>query len=356
MNETNKRADKPIKSTPLLWAALWTVAAFLIALSPLSKNWLVFIPMVICYFFIIRSLYRIGGQLDDTGYVLKNAPVKISNRTFGWAYLLIALATVIICSTFYNHLDLEPQEYHVPKMTEARQHLLDMEFPAEALQYLSAQDVAILSDAINIEVFNKLLMFDAKRVEHREQFGGYSQITHTYESGKRNMENTTIFIEMPENMVYVMQYFAWKGGHPVWQDGILISGETKADDKEIISSGLFYSKKGAEYIADFPRLICDKIKRNTMFGLDYSVLIAGDLSYPFGSESQGGYVLYRYTVRTDSDIYATNALLSYVHLLSPLHFPYTRTEDQILSGAYTFIDELQQHHTIYESLAFREKT
>ena len=228
---------------------------------------MIFIPMMICYIFIVRSLFLIGDQLDDTGYVLTNAPVRISNQIFGWTYFLVALATVIICSAFYNHLQLEPQEYSLPETTEARQHLLDMEFPAEALRYLSNEDVTMLSDAVNVESFSKFLMFDAKRVEHQEGFGNYTQITHTYEPGKKNIEATTVYIEMPGNVVYVMQYFTWKGGRPVWQDGILISGETKADDKQIISSGLFYSKKGTEYTAGFPRLVCDKITRNTMFGI-----------------------------------------------------------------------------------------
>lgn len=355
LQETYKKADKLPESTPLLWASLWTVAAFLIALSPLSKSWLAFIPMVICYILIVRSLYRIGSQLDDAGYLLTNAPVRISNRTFGWAYFLIAVATVITCSAFCNHLKLEPQEYHLPKTTEARQHLLDMEFPAEALKYLSNEDVTMLSGAVNVEASSKLLMFDAKKIEHREGSEGYTQITHTYEPGKKNTEVTTVYIEMPENVVYVMQYFTWRGGQPVWQDGILISGENKADDKRIISSGLFYSKKGTKYTADFPHLVCDKITRNTMFGIDHSVQIVGALSYPFGSEGQGGYVLYRYTVMVDSGIYATHALLSYVHHSSPLHIPYANTEDLILSGAYTFVDELQQHYTSYESLALRER-
>lgn len=351
---TYNKAGRLMKADPLLGASWWTTAAFLIALSPLSNSWLIFIPMMICYILIVRSLFRIGYQLDDTGYVLTNSSVRISNRTFGRTYFLIALMTVIMCSVFYNHLKLEPQEYSLPETIEARQHLLDMGFPAEALQYLGDQDVILLNSAVNIESFSKVLMFDARKVEHREISEGYTYITYTYEPGKRNMENTTIFIETPENVVYVMQYFKWLGGNPVWQDGILISGETKANDKEIISSSLFYNKKGTEYIANFPRLVCDRITQNTMFGMDYSVMIVGALSYPFDSKDQGGYVLYRYTVGADSDIYVTQATFSYVHFLSPLHIPYTRTEDLILSGAYTFEDRLQQHYTNYESLAFRD--
>ena len=350
LKETSKKADRLMESDPLLWATLWTMASYLIALSPLSNSWLIFIPMLVCYIFIVRSLYSIGDELDDTGYVLTNAPVKISNRTFGWTYFLIAFTVVIICSIFSNHLKLQSQEYFHPETTEARQHLLDLEFPAEALRYLSNEDVTMLSEAVNVESFSKLLMFDAKRIEHEERYGNNIQITHTYEPGKKNMDATTVYIELPKNVVYVMQYFTWNGGRPIWQDGILISGETAADDKQIISSGLFYSKRDAEYTADFPRIVCDKVTQHTMFGTYYPVLITGALSYPLGSEDQGGYVLYRYTVKVDSDIYDTYNIFSYVHLLSPLHIPYTRTEDLILSGAYTFEDMLQQHQTKYESL------
>lgn len=358
LKETFKKANKPMTRSPLLWASLWTVASFFIALSPLNESWLVFIPMIVFYVLIVRSLLQVGEQLDDTGYVLTNAPVSISSRTFGWSYFLIALAVVITCNAYYNHLKLEPQEYQPPNITAARQHLLDMEFPAEALQYLSDEDVALLVDAVNVEVFNKMLMFDPRKVEHREGSEGYMYIIHTYEPGKRNIQASTIYIEMPENVVYVMQYFTWLEGNPVWQDGIVIHGESKevdADDKEIISSGLFYSKKGIKYTADFPRLVCEPITINTMFGTYYTVPIIGALSYPFGSESQGGYVLYRYTVKADSNIFATYAIFNYVHLLSPLRIPYARTEEMILGGAYVFEDELNQHYTNYESMEFKER-
>ena len=353
LKEVYKKAGRTMEADPLLGASWWTAAAFFVALSPFSNSWIVFIPMIICYILIVRSLFRVGEQLDDTGYLLINAPIKISNRIFGRMYFFIALTIVIMCSIYYNHLKIEPLEYSVPEITEARQHLLDMGFPAEALKYLSNEDASMLSGAINVESSTKLLMFDPKRIEHQVSYGSYTQISHTYEPGKKNIEATTVYIEMPENVVYVLQHFSWKGGKPVWQDGIMISGENEAD-KQVISSSLFYTKGGKEYIADFPRLICDRVTVSTMFGTSYPMLITGALSYPFGSEEQGGYVLYSYRVETDSDIFLTHSTISYIHLVSPLHIPYRRTEDLFLSGAYTFEDRLQQHYTTYESLASRE--
>lgn len=350
-----KKAGKTMEGSPLIWASVWSIAAFLIAISPLSQSWLVFIPMVICYILIVRSLFSIGELLDDTGYVLMNAPVKVSNQTFGRLYFFIVLALVISCSIFFNHLKLEQKEYQQPDITTAREHLLEMKFPSDALQYLREEDVAIMEDAVNIEVSNKLLMLDPLKIEHREGTEGNMFITHTYEPGKKNIETATVYIEMPENVVYVMQYFNWVGGNPIWQDGLTITGDYDVSDKEIVSSALFYDKNNVRYIAEFPRLTCEEVKVNTMFGTHYSEPIAGALSFPFGSERQGGYVLYRYKVMTDRDDYITYATLNYIHRLSPIRIPYAKTEDLILNGAYQFIDELNQNYTTYESKAFKEK-
>jgi hypothetical protein len=353
LHQVYENAGTVSHSDPLLWASLWTIAAFLIALSPLSHSWLVFIPMVICYVFIVRSLYHLGSEMDDAGYVLTNAPVTISNRTFGWAYFTVALAMVITCCTVYNHLRLEPEEYHPPQSTAARQHLLDMSFPEQALQHLSDEDISMISGAVNIEVFRELLMFDAREVEHQETEGGSVQVTVTREPGVKNIEALTVYMEMPEDMIYILQYFTWQGGQPIWQDAIQILGEHNAKDWRIVSSGLFYTRKGVDYIADFPRLVCEKRTQTGIFGTSDLVQIAGALSYPFGSQHQGGYVLYGYRLLADSDKYMTAATLNYVHLSSPLHIPYAYTEERILSGEYFFSDTKQQHYTIYESLAAR---
>lgn len=350
---TFKKAGKLMENTPLIWAALWTAAIFLIALSPLAGSWLVAIPMIACYIFIIKLLYRIESQLEDTGYLLANAPVRISSGAFGKTYCLTALILVLACNGFYNHLSLEPQEYHPPQITESRQRLLDLDFPAEALEYLTDEDVILLREASNIEAFSKLLMFDPKKIEHREGSEGHIFITHTYEPGQKNLEVTTIYAEMPEKQMYVMQYFSWQGGKPVWQDGFLISGGTEDEDKEIVGSGLFYRKKGVKYMADFPRLTCEPVIRDTMFGSYRSTPITAALSYPFGATEQGGYVLYRHTVMADSDVYSTYSLFNYIHRTHPLGIPYARTEDLIVKGAYVFEDELQQHYTNYESLAVK---
>lgn len=348
-NEVYKKVNKVPEYKPLYRSAAWTAAAFLIGLSPLSQSWLSFIPMLIFYILIIRSLFGIGDELDDTGYVLTNAMVKINNKTFGRAYFVTALVLVIICSIFSNHLRLEPQAFYLPEITPTRQKLAGMGFPKEALNYLSEEDVEKLTNAVNIEAISDLLMFDPREIEHRNTYGNHTSINYTQEPGKNNLEVTTIYIEMPENLIYIMQYFAWKGGNPVWQDGIMVFGELEARNKQVVSSGLFYSKDGNSYAADFPSLVFEEVLQNTMFGSNYIKPISGTLSYPFGSKDQGGYVLYSYEIPGEVEFYVTASIFNYMYNSSPLHLPYARTDEKIINGAYFFSDKLKQHYTTYES-------
>lgn len=349
LNEVYKKSGKTPEYSPFYRIAVWTAAGFFIALSPLSQSWLSAIPMIVFYILIIRSLFRIGNELDDAGYVLTNAPVKINSKTFNRGYFITALMIIIICSIFSNHLRLKPQVFYPPKMTSLRQDLVDAGFPAEALNHLNEDDVEKLIGAVNIESTSELLMYDPKEIKHSNTYGNHTYINFTYEPGKKNLEVTTIYIEMPENLVYVMQYFAWKGGSPLWQDGIMISGENEVSNKKIVSSGLFYSKGTISYEADFPNIICKEVVQNTFFGKSYTTAISGILSYPFGSKDQGGYVLYSYEITYNAENYITSSIFNYMHNSMPLYLPYERTDEKIISGAYLFSDKIMQHYTTYES-------
>ncbi len=212
--------------------------------------------------------------------------------------------------------------------------------------------MALLGGAVNIEAFEELLMFDPREVKEQEGIA----IRMTKAPGRNNLRSVTVYIEMPEYVVYVLHYFTWEGGRPVWQDAVQITPEAQARNWEIVSSGLFYQEGETEYTADFPRLSCG-LKRQTgwfQFGPSENVLITGALSYPFGSENQGGYVLYRFRLVEEEDRYITYSIFSYAHLNGPLRIPYAKTEDRMLSGAFTWNNLRQQQYTTYESLALKK--
>ena len=355
LKEVYINAGKTMDSSPLIGATLWTVFAFLLAISPLAETWLAFITMIIFYVLIIKSIFSIGEQLDDTGYLLTYAPVKISDKRFGRIYFALIMVIGISFNISSNHLKLESKEFSYPNNTQLRESFIDMGFPEDVLRYLENSDLELLKDLVDVQVGNELLMFDPKEIEHVEGTENRRMISYTYEPRNKNIDARTIFIEMPEKTLYVMQYFKWIGGNPIWQDGIMITGNHEIENRAIISSGLFYSKNGGEYMADFPYLDMESVERHTFFGTHWAEPIRGTFSFPIGSQNQGGYVLYRYGTMLD-DRYLIASLFEYLHQSNPIRIPYTRTEDLILNGSYSLNNNYKQHYTTYESIRSRQIT
>ncbi len=348
-----EKSGKIMEESPLLWATLWSFLSTIIAISPISSSWLIFIPMMIFYILIIRSLISISDQLGEVGYSLKNSPVKINDQTLGWTYFLLVFVISLGLNIFFNHLRLEAHEFSKPETSILREDLLSMGYPKEALQYLSDVDVEKLKGAINVEVVNDLLMFDAKESEHIEDYGYSKQVSYTYEAGKKNIESSTIYIEMPENTLYVMQYFKWTGGRPLWQDGLMISGNDEVEKKELISSGLFYKKKDKDYVGDFPRISLEEVEVNSMFGVYEAKVIKASLSFPAGSREQGGYIFYRYGTML-LDMYFMPHSFNYLHQAFPIRIPYKRAEELMGVGGFNFSNNYKNHYTTYESLGRKE--
>ncbi len=352
LKEVHVKAGKTMESGPLLWASLWMVLVFLVGISPLSETWLVFIPMIIFYILIIRSIFSIGKELDDTGYLLINAPVKINNRTFGRIYFLLIMIIGISSNMYFNNLKLESNRFVSPENTSLREDFIDMGFPLDALSYLSDSDIDLLKEMIHVEVEDEVLMFDPKQISHVEETWNSEFISYTYEPGKKNIDASTIFIQMPERTLYVMHYFKWTGGNPIWQDAIMITGNPGLANREIINSGLFYSKNDKEYIADFPHISMENVERHTFFGTDWTEVIRASFSFPIGSKDQGGYVLYRYGTM-EADRYLVPSLFEYIHQSIPVRIPYVKAEDVILNGSYGFSNNYKQQYTTYESIGRR---
>ncbi|NLB21126.1 MAG: hypothetical protein GX829_10005 [Clostridium sp.] len=349
-----KKANKTMEDNPLIWISVWTIIAAILAYTSWNGSFIVWITMMIAYYYIARTLYHIGDHLEDARYFMTIASVKISNRVFGWSFIGISLIIVIGSGIIFSHLKLDPKEYVAPMLSEERRSLVELGFPEDLLSLLSDEDTELLSGAINIEAYSEVLMLDPKDVEIEDRSEGYVQITHTYEPGRTNLEATTVYIETPNNQIYVMQYFSWISGSPVWQDGITIPIAYDANKAKLVSSGLFYEKKDVEYAMPFPRLTLDEFESTYMFETSQNKIIVGALSFPFISKNERGYVLYRYTINGDSNLYLTFSTLNYAHNENPTFIPYEKTENQMLNGAYFFDDNQVQLYTTYVSVAQKQ--
>lgn len=71
--------------------------AVLMALAMIGlEGWLLVLPVLAVYLVILRNLVKLSRSLEDTGYAIHAAPVRLSMTTVLWGYLGVTLAAVIL--------------------------------------------------------------------------------------------------------------------------------------------------------------------------------------------------------------------------------------------------------------------
>lgn len=336
---------------PLKWAAIWMLAAIVLAFSPLSGSWLAAIPMLGCYILILRALSRLGSMLDEAGYAITPAPVHLSGEVLGWLYTGVLFVLVIGISLFVNHISIDAAPAApVPEQTGIRTQLEELGFPAELLSELPEESIAPLADAIRVDVKEETLMFDPVEKERTAEDGS----TEVYDSpGKNNLRSTMVFIELPQSVLYVVNFFSYDRA-PFWQAALSIPSDGRSfTDNELLGGALRYEKGGITYEAPIPRLQSSTATARSWFSGEYTYqVISGAWSYPIGAKNARGYVLYR-TQNLEYEEYGgnflTGTLTNYARTVFPIQLPYTPLEEKLASGQMTFSNNRVQHYTNFYS-------
>ena len=125
---------------------------FYAVLIPLAyiglEGWLAVLPFVIIYIVILRNLVKLSRSLADTGYVVTAAPVRLPSRAVLWGYLGMTLAAILLAMFLGQRypMDWQPRA-DVPQDAAIRAELLELGFPRDVLDDLTADEVAQMAGA-----------------------------------------------------------------------------------------------------------------------------------------------------------------------------------------------------------------
>ena len=325
LQDVCRRAEVEPKGDPLRAAVIWQVLIAVLAFSPLAQSWLAFIPMLIAFVLIIRSLVRVGGSLGGAGYCFVNAPVRVSSGVMKWGYLLGCFALVLLTSAVVNHPRLDAQPVPAQGEAETRQALAELGLPEEVLADLSDEHVRALEGALRVDVQQEMMSF-------------YSSTTTEIQKADADADRLCayiIYIELPGSRMAVLNYFDWQQGGAYWGDAVMLGWQ---DTYEYltgqIGGALLYEKNGQAYTAPIPRLNNGVVTTTDWFsGIQSYPRITGTVSYPFGAQNQRGYVLYILQLRDLNVVGITrgNTWITYRHRLQPFSLPY-QTPAELTSG------------------------
>ena len=309
-------AEKP--SAP----AAGTLAAFYAVLLVLAhiglEGWLLVLPVLVVYLVILRNLVRLFRSLENTGYAIHAAPVRLPAAAVLWGYLGLTLAAVVLAMLLGQRYPMDWQaRQDAPQDAAIRAELLELGFPQEVLDDLTAEEVAGLAGASEVLTQTDTQYDSGKyRVVTTDVWDEDTPNTWQYRSAEKQADGTYrytyrvydveevctmthVAVVLPQGgyqrVVFLHRIAAQPRGMAL-TEGVEIWPMWRDDENwargNIIGGRVLCGRQGQTYTADFAALDSGSYTSQSFFGSSQRSTITAEWSRLRGAEDLRAYVLY----------------------------------------------------------------
>ena len=296
---------------------VWYGVLFVMAVTGLD-GWLFGIPVLVSFALILRSLWKLSGALDEAGYGIRTAPVRLSDRTLV-GLLLGVLAAGILCGygCFQCYpMDWQPDRPAAGARVEAvKADLLALGFPADVLADLTEEEILACEGALRVvSDVHEFPFNDGRQVQ--EVLG--DTVYHRTVYDRNELRITGVAVELPgeREQWQIFHHFVWTIDPGFWgTEAVKLWNAPR--NNEGWSSGevtgrLLYEKDGQTYTAPYYRLGQETHTYDSIFfGSHTSADVWAQFSLPREGENRRGYLTY--TAREVQDGWIIDSWVDYTH-------------------------------------------
>ena len=283
------------------------------------SGWLAVLPLLIAYIVILRNLVKLARSLSDTGYAIHAAPVRLPSAAVLWGYLGLTLAAVLLAMFLGQRYPMDWQARDdAPQDETVRAELLDLGFPEQVLDDLTAEEVARMSGAVKVyteteplyerdiyrEVTTSVWNNDTPpRWEYvsaeKQPDGSYRYTYRVYDTHYSTV--THIAVEMPEQYgekrYYILHHLAYETlSEARYTDGMIIwpiwQSEVGWSPGGFSGGRLLCDKNGQSCAAGFPSMESGSREVTDIFGTRNQYNITAQWSRMAGGQNVRLYVMY----------------------------------------------------------------
>ena len=309
-------AEKP--SAP----AAGTLAAFYAVLIVLAliglEGWLLVLPVLAVYLVILRNLVKLFRSLEDTGYAIHAAPVRLPAAAVLWGYLGLTLAAVVLAMLLGQRYPMDWQvRSDAPQDAAIRAELLELGFPQDVLDDLTAEETAGLAGAsevltqtdtrydsgqyrvVTTDVWDEDTPNGWKYQSAEKQADGTYRYTYHVYDVEEVCTMTHVAVVLPRGgyqRVVLLHHIAARPRGLALTEGVEIwpmwrDGENWARGN-IVGGRVLCDRQGQTYTADFAALDSGGYTSQSFFGSSQRSCITAEWSRLRGAEELRAYVLY----------------------------------------------------------------
>lgn len=290
------KVDYKPKSDYALYLLLWYTALLCIGTYGWEGEILILL-LLGSYYAILRNMFRLPQQIEETGYGIRTAPLRISNNVLVSVIMGITVAGIAAGYIFCHSYPMEWSPWEQTQTAEVvkiKEELKELGFPAHVLEDMSED--AILSCAGANHVVTKLEIYSGKEIRG-EAWDIYRTDEEKAEDEEPALRMTGIAVCVEEDMTrwQIIEHFEWEIDpgfygtealqiRPEWYssvDPVLfhrpITGQVLYDQADEIYVADYYSQE------EIGTLLNDTPNAGSYFAA---------FSFPKAAENARGYVTY----------------------------------------------------------------
>lgn len=360
------KAGLPAQAGGALALIVWYALVCVLAAVQYS-GWVVPITMLIGYGFILRSLCRLSGALDEAGYAIAPKPVRVTDRCL---VLVIAAVLGIGCTLGYLFggsypMDWQPVDASTQAQTAAiRQQLLGLGFPEDVLNDLTPEDIAACDGALRVVTKTEDYPVNDGRNVLWEAYNEKNERYYVQDTvfDVKELRLTSVGVQLPgaQETWRVYHHFLWTTdpdfyGTEVLQiwpaDQNISDGWRLAGD---VTGRVLHDRDGQTFTAPYASLGARTFTANTvLWGEQTNTDLFAAFSLPRHGEHVRGYVAYSTTEARDG--YILSSGVYYTHQQSWLQYPVVTAMEKRLtttwgdSGAFRTVQDVLQFDPVDEA-------
>ena len=340
-----KKAGLPAQTGGALALIVWYALICVLAAVQYG-GWVVPIAMLIGYGFILRSLCRLSGALDEAGYAIAPGPVRVTDRCL---VLVIAAVLGIGCTLGYLFggsypMDWQPVDASTQAQTETiRQQLLGLGFPEDVLNDLAPEDIAACDGALRIVTeAEDYPVNDGRNVlweaynEKNERY--YVQDT-VYDVKELRLTGVAVQLPGEQETWMVFHHFLWTTDPGFYgTEAIQIRPAYRSIPEGWAAAGdatgrVLYDRDGQTFTASYHTLGRQTYTADSVFfGQRTNSDLFAAFSLPRHGEHCRGYVAYS-TAGAQSG-YLLSSWCNYTHQQSLLQYPAVTAMEKRMTSAF----------------------
>ena len=332
LRAVQKKAGLPPRAGGALALLVWYGLVCVLAVIQYSELLLIMVIMLVAYFFILRSLYLLSRELDEAGYAVQTAFLKIPDRFFACS---IALALVLGCTLGYLLGGSYPMEWSTVEQSEhaevgdIKNELLELGFPEYVLNDLAPEDIAACGGALQVVVdVTDEPVNNGRRVTRESKDGEQNSVWFDTVYDVKELRLTGVAVQLPgeREKWMIFHHFLWTTdpGFPgtesiqLWTayrnvpEGWASAGE--------VTGRVLYDREGETLFAPYYFLGEQTFTSQSAFwGVQENTDVFAAFSMPAGGENYRGYLAY--PTEESQDGYIITSWMNYTHQKGRLQYP-----------------------------------